>query len=127
MMNDMSSSIAAISMSRVAVKRIIGGERSLRLAPIGDPQRRRVLVAGRTYSGEPLRQNERIRAEIQRQRRQVGGVESLQGRPLNLAFVEIEFDFEGIDQAVHLRVLVAAQILAGVAVPRARDLVRAED
>src|SRR5579864_9594728 len=98
MTNDISASTTAISASRVAVNRII----SSRLRrPVGDPQTRRVLVAGRVDSGEPFRQDEGIRAEIERQRRQLARIETLGRGPQGLALAGIELDLERVDQAVH--------------------------
>src|SRR5216684_1594093 len=88
--NDISTSVAAISTSRMAVKRIIGSR--LRL-PIGDRQRRRVLVPGRPDAAQPFRQDEGIRTEKQRQRGKLLGIEVLCLGPQRRALAAIELDF----------------------------------
>src|SRR5580700_6211080 len=124
MTNDISTSMAAISTSRMAVKRIIGSR--LR-RPIGDPQCRWRLVSGRADTAEPLRQDENVGAEIQWQGGQLGCVKPLRLRPQRVALVLIELDFEGVDQMVHCLAFETGSVLAGEAVGVIRDLARMKD
>src|SRR5438067_8781394 len=92
----------------MAVKRSIGS--GLR-RPVGDPQRRWILVAGRPNSVQPFWQDEGVGAEEQRQRRQLGGIPMLYLGPHHLALFRIELDLECVEQPVHLLVFETRRVV----------------
>src|SRR3546814_8789416 len=85
---------------------------SLRRVPFLDPERARILVTGRGHAFQPFRQNEGTRAEIERDDRQLLGVELLDSAPQCLVLVLLADDLHRIQRAVHLRIVESGVVLA---------------
>src|SRR5262249_38681799 len=90
--------------------------RSLCNPPLLGPQARGVLVAGRRDALEPLREDEGLGAEIERQVRRALGVDRLQAVPHLLALAAVELDLDAVDQIVELAVAIVGIVLPGPAV-----------
>src|SRR5216683_2287561 len=130
MTNDITASTASTWSRRVRMKRVTRHPSRPRLppfdAPLLDPQRRRVLVAGGRHALQPSRQHIGIGAEIERQRRQLLGVERLEAVPQRRAAIAVELDLDGVDEPIGLGALEAGIVLAAPAGCRHRDLVGAQ-
>ena len=75
-------------------------------------------MAGRRDPFEPFRQNISLGAEIERQGRELLGVERLELLPKVLALGGIELDLDAIDQAVGLRIAEIVEIPLGTVMSR---------
>src|SRR5487761_324716 len=111
-----------ISKTRRTTKRLIGSTsrtRSLRArlgaaadgVPLIDPERRGILMPGRRHAREPFRQDEGIRLEEQRQRRQLLGIKRLELPPQRRALRPVELGLDCVHQMVGLDVAPADEIL----------------
>src|SRR3546814_3924417 len=94
---------------------------SLRRVPFLDPERAWILVTGRGHAFQPFRQNEGTRAEIERDDRQLLGVELLDSAPQCLVLVLLADDLHRIQRAVHLRIVESGVVLARPAIPGGGD------
>src|SRR2546428_12104259 len=104
MTKDMTARTMRSSARRPARKRVIdAASRSLH-APFLDPQRRRVLVAGRYDVDQPFRQDIAIGAKIERQVGKVGGIELLDAGPQSGALLWVKLEVGGIGELVDLGV-----------------------
>src|ERR1700732_2563855 len=98
MTNDITARTTSTCRSRARMKRVTRHLSRPGLppldAPLLDPQRRRVLMAGGRHALEPFRQHIGIGAEKQRQRRQLLGVKRLEAVPQRGAAVAVELDLD---------------------------------
>src|SRR5258708_18730159 len=99
------------SARRPARKRVIDAARRSLHPPILDPQRRRILVAGRHDVDQPFRQDVAVRAKIERQGGKLLGIDFLDAAPQGRALLGIALELDGIDELIHLAVVEAAGVL----------------